>query len=1173
MASSSDFVLYDDQREHIYKIGDTEVGGTVQSEREEYSLVFSPEGEPEMISRRTMMFPEACERIFLELLSNAIDGVRATVARGGQKGIIIVTLDGDTVSVYNEGDPVPVEFHEKYEVWTPQLAFGELRASSHFEETKRQSAGKNGYGSKLVNIYSDKFMVEIGDAKRRLRYLQVWRDNMMVVEPPHVEDYFEKRSFVRVTYRMDFARFGYRDGYPEEAFPLFGAHAVYAAFCLDTPVILRINGKEWTFDQDSLVNFISPREETTVNRLEKTVEVEDQGDAKALLLDLPDQGFSLSFVNGLITKEGGVHLQSFLGKISRTLLPELNKGLKKGKLTEKNIRPHLGIMLSCWLSNTVYTGQAKSKLVNPRPEFEDIEGVESLKKWRFYVRLEMDVDLRNNKLLMLTDGKKKKNVSVPKLLDANKAGGALSSRCTLLIVEGDSAKNYVNILVDHLEGGRDFYGILPIRGKILNVVNADLESIHKNVEIRDIKTAVGLRTGEDYTTEESLKTLRYGNIQVIADADVDGVHIVALMTNLFSHMFPGLIESGRLAFGRTPILRDAKDISTKFYSLKEYEEWSKTHKKKIKVKYYKGLGSSSEAEPIHDAAFFKETSITLTMDPEGLNYISLLFNQNLSDNRKVWMELSRNLPEGDLHKSPLGISEFVKNEVIHYSLLSLTRSIPGMDGLKNLGRKYVYGTLHMQWPLYASVGKNIQKFAEMKSASFFNAVASKYNYHHGDKSLYAGLNMMIVDFPGSNNLPYYRPEGLFGDRSDNGKKPAQPRYTAVAPMWWLPYVFREEDELIYTFVFEDGEYWEPEELFPIVPMFMINGAKGIGTGYSTDIPCYDPLDIVQWILDWLEEKTPSPLIPWYRGFKGSVTLLERASTSSTKDAVDHGNYMDVTKRLEQLQSRKKRRRRLKTDLSTDGSVVLDEGEKNARMVMKTTGVVVEGAKGKYIITELPIGLSINACVANLARMRDEKKSLKAVNPKNLTDDLAIEIVPEKSITLEQLGLVRCKGLTNLVLLKKGGRGEVTQEWEEEVFEKKMVPLPVSFSSIEEMMNTWMIWRLFHYQRRKVALLKSIAGKIEHCDQKIRYIELVNAGKIKLQKRSLADIKDDLDRLEFPHEFLNMSMRAMSREGLEDLKKDLDDVLQEQKTLQEDSPRDLWKKDLLQFRMFYQRFYK
>lgn len=194
---------------------------------------------------------------------------------------------------------------------------------------------------------------------------------------------------------------------------------------------------------------------------------------------------------------------------------------------------------------------------------------------------------------MTGGGKKAKVVGIPKLEDANEAGSKNSEKCTLILTEGDSAKS---LAMSGLEVvGRDYFGVFPLKGKLLNAREATNKQIMENQEIQNLMKIVGLQIGKAY---DDLKSLRYGSIMIMSDQDTDGSHIKGLIINFIHHFWPSLIRAhhGFVKCFITPIIKTIKgDTSNMFYSLHDYEVWSESlNTKGWKIKYYKGLGTSTD---------------------------------------------------------------------------------------------------------------------------------------------------------------------------------------------------------------------------------------------------------------------------------------------------------------------------------------------------------------------------------------------------------------------------------------------------------------------------------------------------------------------------------------------------------------------------------------------------
>jgi len=152
-------------------------------------------------------------------------------------------------------------------------------------------------------------------------------------------------------------------------------------------------------------------------------------------------------------------------------------------------------------------------------------------------------------------------------------------------------------------------------------------------------------------------------------------------------------------------------------------------------------------------------------------------------------------------------------------------------------------------------------------------VSEHSGYHHGEVALHSTIINMAQNFVGSNNIPLLYPSGQFGTRLSGGKDAANARYifTKLSPL--ARKLFHEDDDPILNYLDDDGTPIEPEYYIPIIPMVLVNGAQGIGTGWSTSVPQYNPLDIIQALKKRIKGAPIEEIIPWFRGFKGEIVPL------------------------------------------------------------------------------------------------------------------------------------------------------------------------------------------------------------------------------------------------------------------------------------------------------------
>jgi DNA topoisomerase-2 len=538
---------------------------------------------------------------------------------------------------------------------------------------------------------------------------------------------------------------------------------------------------------------------------------------------------------------------------------------KKVKVKPSLVKDHLAIFITSMIENPSFTSQTKETLTtkssafgsSPKLSEEFLKKVVS--KLAIVPKLLEAQSAKDAKDNSKTDGKKQSRITgIPKLDDAISAGTKDSAKCTLILTEGDSAKAMA--LSGLSQEQRKFFGVYPLKGKVLNVKDTSDAKVEQTKEIAELKKILGLTSGKKYT---DVKDLRYGSIMIMTDQDLDGSHIRGLLINLFHELWHELIAiPGFITYMATPIVKANKGKENRiFYSQYEYEQWREGEGSKgWKVKYYKGLGTSTRDEA--KDYFSKVNAVRFDYDDKSDESIELAFNKQRADDRKTWLkgyDRTSLIPTGN----HLPYEDFIHKDLIHFSYYNLERSIPNvMDGLKTSQRKI----------LYAAFKRNLTQ--EIRVAQFAGYVSEHTGYHHGEASLNETIIGMAQDFMGANNIPWLVPQGQFGTRIQGGKDAASPRYIHTYLQPRIRKIVCEEDFPILKYRDDDGLPVEPEWYAPVLPMLLINGARGIGTGYSTYIPQCNPKIIKQMIVDHLKNDTPlstKPITPYFEGFKGTYT--------------------------------------------------------------------------------------------------------------------------------------------------------------------------------------------------------------------------------------------------------------------------------------------------------------
>lgn len=352
-----------------------------------------------------------------------------------------------------------------------------------------------------------------------------------------------------------------------------------------------------------------------------------------------------------------------------------------------------------------------------------------------------------------------------------------------------------------------------------------------------------------------------------------------LLINFIHHNWPSLLKLPFLEEFITPIVKVKKGQEKhSFYSLPEFQEWKDATRdwKSWNVKYYKGLGTSTSEEA--KEYFSNLTRNRIKFKYEGVQddqSIELAFSKKMVEDRKVWLTNSMEdrkrrrelgLPEVYLYERDtreITYRDFINKELILFSNADNERSIPSlMDGLKPGQRKV----------LFTCFKRNDTK--EVKVAQLAASVGEKSAYHHGEVSLQTTIVGLAQDFVGSNNIPLLQPIGQFGTRLQGGKDCASARYifTMLSPL--ARKLFPADDDPLLNYLWDDNLRIEPEYYVPIIPTVLVNGATGIGTGWSTNIPNYNPRELAENIKRLLRGEEPQEMKPWFKDFRGSIIQLD-----------------------------------------------------------------------------------------------------------------------------------------------------------------------------------------------------------------------------------------------------------------------------------------------------------
>jgi len=784
--------------------------------------------------------------------------------------IDISIADDGTITMVNDGNGIDVAEHPEYKIWIPELIFGHLRTSTNYDKTEKKIVGgKNGFGFKLVLIWSTYGSIETVDHVRGLKYVQEFKNNLDIIEKPKITKCAKAKPYTKIVFKPDYKRLNI-DGLTPDVISLLRKRVYDIAAITDKQVKVKYNGIPIATKNflQYIDLYIGPKD-----AVPRVYEEANERWEYAVALSPSHEFIQVSFVNGIHTGKGGKHVEYILNQITRKLGEYIEKK-KKIKVNPNSIKEQLILFLRCDVENPAFDSQTKDFMNTPMAKFGSSctvtdKFIEKVAKMGVMDAACALTEIKENKAAKKTDGSKSKNIrGIPKLVDANWAGTEKSKECSIIFCEGDSAK--AGIISGLSSEDRNIIGVYPLKGKVMNVRGELTKKISENKEIAEIKKILGLETGKEYGSIEDVhKNLRYSKILFLMDQDTDGSHIKGLCINLFHCEWPSLVKiQGFIGFMNTPILKAKKgEQELMFYNEGEYETWKNatTSTNSWKIKYYKGLGTSTGKE---FKEYFKQKKM-VSFNHSGQvsdDSIDMVFNKKRADDRKEWLEqYDRNI-HLDTSCPMIHYEEFIHKELNHFSKYDCDRSIPNlMDGLKISLRKI----------LFSAFKKNLNN--EIKVAQFTGYVSEHSCYHHGETSLNQAIVGMAQNFVGSNNINLLDPLGQFGTRLQGGKDSASERYIFTKLNAITRAIFPQEDDSVLTYLKDDGYPVEPIYYVPIIPMVLINGSKGIGTGFSTDIMCYNPEDIIEYLKNILQgsadKNINTSFVPYYNGFQGTISKI------------------------------------------------------------------------------------------------------------------------------------------------------------------------------------------------------------------------------------------------------------------------------------------------------------
>lgn len=1184
-----------------------EAGSPKGDDSDEASVMLDDEGTPikkdsSQIILKKIKYNQGLLRIFIEAMSNAIDNLWRSSKNKVTMRKIDFTLDNDPdsdtygwITVVNDGYCIPVE-KKKYTfkdqrtkkvrtemLYPAEVFFGEMHAGTNFEnDDKRKTSGRNGMGGKAIVIFSKEVIIEHTNPEQRKKFVQNYRENGTDRDEPVVTSYKNKTGYTSISFLPDYAYFGY-PGMDEDFFALLKRYIYEASMITGLPVTLN-EKKIVVKDLPKYVRLFYPNTKENCMISFKA----PNGDECVLIekgitdRDIEDDISQVSWINGINTRDGGIHVEAW----KNALLPAFVKAFnarkpKKGekevlKATAKEIYPYLTLFVRAEAEGAMFNGQTKDQFTElpgnvsevilapdkkQKAEFTKTiaESLKKILKWNFVSLLEEKLSMKaeRSQAKKETTGKKRMAFG-DNATDANLAGTKRAEECTLWVTEGKSAKTFATRIISGLENGQDLNGVMAIRGKFINAINASLKDIRANKEVELFKDIMRAITGSDYNDPEMRKTLRYGRIVIACDQDDDGFHIKGLFLLFLWKFWPSLFDlttvdgTAFICSISTAVVmaRTGKGKGQKvkmFYSNPEFKAWYDSDEfKKMKgteIRYYKGLGSH---KPGDEKLYNNDPKrVQYILDGEEPDYMDLGFNKTQSDWRKTW--ITRDLPKpGEMTiveeslpitiDGELSLSTFVDTQLKIYHVMALRRALPNIyDGFKESQRKAFYGVM-------------FDVDAKKKSQNLENlagAVKKATGYHHAGEALENTMKKMAQGFVGSNNIPEFVNDGEYGTRWEGGGDASAARYiyTKLEDISWV--LFPEMDEPILKHAVEDDQKVEFEFFMPILPMILVNGATGIASGYSTNVPCYNPEDLANWIDAWLDDSNSvnelPALVPWYRGYTGKIELVRKVGKEYK---------------------------------------ICGHGEKASSW--RTKGILEKTKAGWWRISELPVGMwsvTMKEYLEYLYTGQPPKGSKKKKTDRYLTEirwkgtaNTAIwdikpvkDFIPDMEVAGNFKNMQNVFSLTNMHVIDENN-------------------YPRKYSSPEDLLKDFCTKRLEYYGKRKNYWTREYQKQYDKESDRYKYVKAVIEGKLAMKqeeakleesmlKLGLRKASDAKGKISFDY-LLAMQMRSiMSVTKLAEIQKEVERVKALLDDMKAKSPSNLWKQDLVKFREAYAKFLK
>ena len=590
-----------------------------------------------------------------EVIDNSVDEAMA----GHAKKIEITVFKDGSLEVVDDGRGMPVDIHPEEGVPGVELILTKLHAGGKFNNSNYNfSGGLHGVGISVVNALSTRVDIHI---KRDAKLHHIAFENGDKASDLVVTDSVGARN-TGTTVRF-WADPQYFDSANYSITRLKHLLRAKAVLCPGLTVKFKDEKSgeklEWCYEdglQDYLMEALQGWEmlptEPFVGSLASEKEAVDWA-----LLWLPEGGEAVqeSYVNLIPTAQGGTHVNGLRTGLTEAIREfcEFRNLIPRGvKLTPDDVWDKVSFVLSVKMQDPQFSGQTKERLSSR----ETAAFVSGVVKDSFSLYLNQHADIGEALAQMaissaqrrMRSAKKvirKKVTSGPalpgKLADCSSTDPAITE---IFLVEGDSAGGSAKQARE-----REYQAIMPLRGKILNTWEVDVDQILGSEEVHNISIALGVDPGST-----DLSNLRYGKVCILADADSDGAHIATLICALFLRHFPALVENGHVYCAMPPLYRldCGKEV---FYAVDEAEREgildrleAEKKKGKITITRFKGLGEMNPGQ-LRETSIHPDTrrliQLTVSAEDKAHSVFDMLLSKKRAADRKKWLETKGDLAD------------------------------------------------------------------------------------------------------------------------------------------------------------------------------------------------------------------------------------------------------------------------------------------------------------------------------------------------------------------------------------------------------------------------------------------------------------------------------------------------------------------------------------------------